>query len=86
MCKVENIMINLFGKIEATTAGIYYKPLKQIIEYIDKINPQHYKIYCQYKIVNEIKKIAEYYKMEYKCSDYLPKNVVACVVDKNWHE
>lgn len=78
----DKIMINVFGNLEATTANIYYKPLKQIIEYIEKINPQYYMIFCQPCIEKQVKEVAKYYKMEYEITNYLPKETLMIVADK----
>lgn len=82
MSNANEIMIDLFGNIKATTAGIYYKPLKDLIKEIEKISPQHYTIFCQPYIENSIQIIAKYFGIEYRVSEYFPKDVLAIIVDK----
>lgn len=81
MSKADEIMIDLFGNIKATTAGIYYKPLKDLIKYLEKISPQHYTIFCQPCIENSIKIIAEHFGIEYRVGKYFPKDTLAIIVD-----
>lgn len=81
MSKADEIMINLFGNIKATTAGIYYKPLKDLIRYLEKISPQHYIIFCQPYVENSIKIIAEYFGIEYRVGKYFPEDTLAIIVD-----
>ena len=81
MSKADEIMIDLFGNIEATTAGIHYKPLKDLIKHLEKISPQHYTIFCQPYIENSIKIIAKHFNIEYRVGKYFPEDVLAIIVD-----
>ena len=81
MSKADEIMIDLFGNIKATTAGIYYKPLKELIKYLEKISPQHYTLFYQPYIENSIKIIAEHFGIEYRVGKYFPEDILAIIVD-----
>lgn len=82
MSKADEIIIDVFGNLQATTAGYYYTTLKEVIEYLEKNNLKHYIIFCQPIIENPIKKIATYYKIEYKATTMLPKDTLIVLADK----
>jgi hypothetical protein len=83
MSKADEIIINCFGKLEVTTAGIYYEQLKKLIKKIEYLsNPKQYMIFCNPITAEYIKPIARYYKMEYKISLYLPEDTLFVLTDK----
>lgn len=82
----DEIMINCFGRLEATTAGIYYQQIKELIETIENrhaFNIKDYMIFCDPIVEEYAKQIAKYYKIEYKSSLFLPKDTVFILADKN---
>lgn len=81
MNDVNRIMIDLFGQIEVTTAGTYYKPITDLIKNLQKISPQHYILFCQPYAESIIKKLADYFKIEYRVGKFLPKDIMAIIVD-----
>lgn len=78
----DEIMLDMFGNIQLTTAGINYKCFKDLIKYLEKISPQHYIIFCQNHIEKEIKKIAKYYQIEYRATELLPQDILILIADK----
>ena len=86
MSKADEIMVNCFGRLEFTTAGMYYKQLKEIIEEIENrvaFNIKDYMIFCSPIVEEYVKQIARYYKIECKTSLFLPEDTLIILADKD---
>lgn len=72
-------------EMKTITAGIYYKQLKEIAEFILNLPRKERKkfiIFCKYSIFQKCKQIGDYFKLKTKISEYLPENVL-CIIAKN---
>lgn len=78
MSKADEIMIDIFGNIRAVTLGIYYDKLNELITSLEQkgTNVKDYMIFCQPRVEEAIKKIAKYFKIEYKSTILLPNDTL----------
>jgi len=79
MSKADEIMINCFGKLEVTTAGIYYEQLKRLIDEIENrqaFNIKDYIIFCNPIVEEYAKEIAKYYEIKSKVTLFLPDDTL----------
>lgn len=84
MSEADEIMIDVFGHIRATTTGIYYDKLNELITSLEQkgTDVKDYMIFCQYRVEEQIKKIAKYFKIEYKSTSLLPKDTLIVLAKK----
>lgn len=84
MSKADEIMIDVFGHIRAVTTGIYYDKLNELITSLEKKGDdiKDYMIFCQPRVEEPIKKIAKYFKIEYKSTFLLPNDILIVLARK----
>lgn len=84
MSKADEIMIDVFGNIRAATTGIYYDKLNELISSLEQKgdNVINYMIFCQPRVEEQIKKIAKYFKIEYKSTSLLPNDTLIVLARK----
>ena len=84
MSEADEIMIDVFGHIRATTTGIYYDKLNELITSLEQkgTDVKDYMIFCQYRVEEQIKKIAKYFKIEYKSTSLLPEDTLIVLAKK----
>lgn len=84
MSKADEIMIDVFGHIRAVTTGIYYDKLNELISSLEQKgdNVIDYMIFCQPRVEEQIKKIAKYFKIEYKSTFLLPNDTLIILAKK----
>ena len=84
MSKADEIMIDVFGHIRAVTTGIYYDKLNELITSLEKKGDdiKDYMIFCQSRVEEPIKKIAKYFKIEYKSTFLLPNDTLIVLARK----
>lgn len=77
--QADEIMINCLGRLEVTTAGIYYKPIKDLIDTIEnkKLSKiEDYMIFCNPIVEEYAKQIAKYYEIKSKVTLFLPDDTL----------
>ena len=84
MSKADEIMVDVFGHIRATTTGIYYDKLNELITSLEQkgTDVKDYMIFCQCRVEEQIKKIAKYFKIEYKSTTLLPNDTLIVLTPK----
>ena len=84
MSEADEIMIDVFGNIRAATTGIYYDKLNELITSLEQkgIDVKDYMIFCQPRVEEPIKKIAKYFKIEYKSTFLLPNDTLIVLARK----
>ena len=84
MSKADEIMIDVFGHIRAVTTGIYYDKLNELISSLEQKgdNVIDYMIFCQPRVEEQIKKIAKYFKIEYRSTTLLPNDTLIVLAHK----
>lgn len=84
MSKADEIMVDVFGYIRATTTGIYYDKLNELITSLEQkgTDVKDYMIFCQPRVEEPIKKIAKYFKIEYKSTFLLPNDTLIILAKK----
>ena len=84
MSEADEIMIDVFGNIRATTTGIYCDKLNELISSLEQKsdNVTDYMIFYQPKVEEQIKKIAKYFKIEYKSTSLLQNDTLIVLARK----
>lgn len=88
MSKADEIMVDVFGHIRATTTGIYYDKLNELITSLEQkgANVKEYMIFCQPRVEEQIKKIAKYFKIKYKSTCLLLNDTLIVLAKKEIFE
>ena len=81
---IKLLLQHIIPNLNTLTTSIYYKQLYKLVDYLDNRSWEckNFIIFCNPKIIYEVRKIAKYYKVESYISEMLPEDVLICVVNR----
>ena len=75
----------IFTEIKTTTIGIYYKQLKELVDYILTLERKtEHIIYVRPEIYDVAKKIGKYFEIEVIETHLLPEDMLTVIADKKY--
>lgn len=75
----------IFAEIKTTTIGIYYKELKELVDYILTLERKtEHIIYVNPRIYDATKKIGKYFEIEVIETHLLPEDMLIVIADKKY--
>ena len=78
-------MEEILEVIKTTTKRIYYKQFKELSDYISSIEDRTgYIIFCQMHVLEQTKRIGQYFKVKVKGIYTLPEDTLFCVANEKY--